>query len=594
MLKDVLLNRKFSEFNPLVKLTAIGERVLYMKKLVVTIACLSMLTIYSAAQEVPKAEFYAGYTFVRFYPNSGVQAFTANGGLGSFQYNFTRHFSFVAELGGVTNSRINVANFGSIQPNQTSFTYLFGPRLFFNKAGVVSPFIEYEVGGFHNSRSFNISNDLLTFPLPPLPGVGVTTYPTYTKFRSTQNAAAMAVGGGVDIRLSHLIGFRPIQLDYLPTHFSPFNVPGLGLGLNVNRTTWQNNLRYSTGVLFRLGGATPPPPTVACNVTPAELLPWAGPVQASVQTTNFNPNRTLDYSWSSTSGQIMGQGPEAKVDTANLSPGTYTISAHVSDPRRRTNGSASNTCEFTVKQPQAPQVACSATPSTVKPGEPITINIQGSSPDQSRIERRTVNSNAGTLKEGETVAGGQPGEFTTTATLDTTNVQPGPVNVSVAITDVHGLSASCVASANVAAPPEIASETLISDCDFNNPKKLARVDNECKAVLDEVALRLQHEPNGKLVVVGCAEEEEVAKVSGVDALRAANAKAYLTGGEAKQQIDVSRIEIRTSTTHDCGKKARLYFVPEGGTFTQQNTVIVDESTLPANKLGEPAATRPRR
>jgi hypothetical protein len=317
-------------------------------------------------------------------------------------------------------------------------------------------------------------------------------------------------------------------------------------------------------------------------------------VQASVQTTNFNPNRTLDYSWSSTSGQIMGQGPEAKVDTANLSPGTYTISAHVSDPRRRTNGSASNTCEFTVKQPQAPQVACSATPSPVKPGEPITINIQGSSPDQSRIERRTVNSNAGTLKEGETVAGGQPGEFTTTATLDTTNVQPGPVNVSVAITDVHGLSASCVASANVAAPPEIASETLISDCDFNNPKKLARVDNECKAVLDEVALRLQHEPNGKLVVVGCAEEEEVAKVSGVDALRAANAKAYLTGGEAKQQIDVSRIEIRTSTTHDCGKKARLYFVPEGGTFTQPNTMIVDESTLPANKLGEPAATRPRR
>jgi hypothetical protein len=564
--------------------------VLYMKKLVVTIACLSMLAIYSAAQEIPKAEFYAGYTFVRFYPNSAVHAFTANGGLGSFQYNFTRHFSFVAELGGVHNGRITIGDLGVVQPDQTAFTYLFGPRVFFNKAGVVSPFIEYEVGGFHNSRSFNVPNDLLPVPLPPLPGVGVTPYATYTKFRSTQNAVAMAVGGGVDIRLSHLIGFRPIQLDYLPTHFSPFNVPGLG---PINSTTWQQNLRYSTGVLFRLGGAAPPPPTVACNVTPEELLPWAGPVQASVQTTNFNPGRTLDYSWSSTSGQIMGQGPEAKVDTGNLSPGSYTISAHVSDPKRRTNGSASGTCSFTVKQPQAPQVACSATPSTVKPGEPITINIQGSSPDQSRIERRTINSNAGALREGETVAGGQPGEFTTTATLDTANVPPGPVNVSVAVTDVHGLSGSCVASANVLAPPaEIVSESLISDCDFNNPKKLARVDNECKAVLDEVALRLQHEPNGKLVVVGCAEEEEVAKVSGVDALRAANAKAYLTGGEAKQQIDASRIEIRTSSTHDCGKKARLYFVPEGGTFTQTNTVIVDESTLPANRLGEPA--RPKR
>jgi len=592
MLKDVLPKRKFSEFNPLVKLTAIGERVLYMKKLVVTIACLSMLAIYSAAQEIPKAEVYAGYTFVRFYPNSGVQAFTANGGVGSFQYNFTRHFSFVAELGGVHNGRINIGNFGVVEPDQTAFTYLFGPRVFFNKAGVVSPFIEYEIGGFHNSRSFNVPNDLLTFPLPPIPGVGVTTYANYTKFRSTQNALAMAVGGGVDIRLSHLIGFRPIQLDYLPTHFSPFNVGLVPNGRIFNPTTWQQNLRYSTGILFRFGGATPPPPTVACNVTPEELLPWAGPVQASVQTTNFNQGRTLDYSWSSTSGQIMGQGPEAKVDTANLSPGSYTISAHVSDPRRRTNGSASTTCSFTVKQPQSPQVACSATPSTVKPGEPITINVQTSSPDQSRIERRTVNSNVGALKEGETVAGSQPGEYTTTATLDTTNVPPGPVNVNVAVTDVHGLSASCVASASVAAPPEIVSESLISDCEFNNPKKLARVDNECKAVLDEVALRLQHEPNGKLVVVGCAEEQQVAKVSGVDALRAANAKAYLTGGEAKQQIDVSRIEIRTSTTHDCGNKARLYFVPEGGSFTQTNTVIVDESTLPADRLGAPA--RPRR
>ena len=565
---------------------------LYMKKLVVTIACLSMLAIYSAAQEIPKAEVYAGYTFVRFYPNNGngnafTNDFTANGGVGSFQYNFNRYFSFVAELGGVHNGNnvVHILN-STIVPDQTAFTYLFGPRVFFNKAGVVSPFIEYEVGGFHNSRSFNVPDVLLPVQLPSTPGVSVTPYATYDKFRSSQNAVAMAVGGGVDIRLSRLIGFRPVQLDYLPTHFSPFNIPGLGV---FNRTTWQQNLRYSTGVLFRFGGATPPPPTVACNVTPAELLPWAGPVDASVQTTNFDPKHTLDYSWSSTSGTIGGQGPAAKIDTTNLSAGNYTISAHVTDPKRKNDNSASCTGSFTVKQPQAPQVACSATPSTVKPGEPITINVEGKSPDESRIAKRTATASAGALKEGETVAGSQPGEFTTVATLDTTNVAPGPINVSVGVTDVHGLSGSCVATANVLAPPvEVVSETLISDCDFNNPKKLARVDNECKAVLDEVALRLQHEPNGKLVVVGCAEEEEVTKVSGVDALRAANAKAYLTGGEAKQQIDVSRIEIRTSSTHDCGKKARLYFVPEGGTFTLKDTVIVDESTLPANRLGEPS------
>jgi len=139
-----------------------------------------------------------------------------------------------------------------------------------------------------------------------------------------------------------------------------------------------------------------------------------------------------------------------------------------------------------------------------------------------------------------------------------------------------------------------ASNTTIVCCsngsEFNNPKKHARVDNECKAVLDEVALRLQREPNGKLVVVGCEDEQEDVTVKDVSALRAANSKAYLTGGEAKQQIDSSRIEVRKSVSA-CGKKARFYFVPEGGSFTQTDTVVVDESTLPTDRTGAPSRQR---
>jgi hypothetical protein len=43
-----------------------------------------------------------------------------------------------------------------------------------------------------------------------------------------------------------------------------------------------------------------------------------------------------------------------------------------------------------------------------------------------------------------------------------------------------------------------------------------------------------------------------------------------------QQTDSSRIEAR---------KARFYFVPEGGSFIQTDTVIVDESTRPPSKYG---------
>jgi len=300
----------------------------------------------------------------------------------------------------------------------------------------------------------------------------------------------------------------------------------------------------------------------------------------------------LDFNWTSTTGTVAGSGSSATIDTANLSPGEYTVKANVTDPRTRNNNSASCSASFTVKQPQSPQVACSATPSSVHPGDPITLRVEGSSPDQAKIQSRNFRTSAGTIKQGETTAGAQPGEFTSVATLDTTNVPPGPLSVNIDVTDVHGLTGSASCTASVVAPPapEVVSESLISDCEFNNPKKHARVDNECKAVLDEVALRLQHEPNGKLVVVGCADEQEAVTIKDVSSLRAVNAKAYLTGGEAKQQIDSARIEVRKST-NACGKKARFYFVPEGGSFTQTDTVVVDESSIPADRTGGPPAKR---
>ena len=572
--------------------SASGEVKLIMKRLFAAFTCLFLVVVASVAQEVPKAEVYLGYGFVRFYPNPSPNAFTANGGFGSAQYNFNRYFSVVGELGGVTNNAWTVAN-GVVEPSQTFFTYMFGPRVYFNKTGVVSPFIEYLVGGFHNSRSTDIDNALLPNPLPPLRGVGVRQFANFTRFNTTQNAAAMAVGGGVDLRLSRLIAVRPIQLDYLPTNFSPLNITGLGaipgVPSSFNRTRWQQNLRYSAGVTFRFGGAPPTPPTVACAVTPSELLPWAGPVNATVSPSGFNPRRDLDFNWTSTSGAVSGNGSSATVDTTNLQPGEYTVKANVSDPRQHTNGSASCSASFTVKQPQSPQVACSATPASVHPGDPITLRVEGSSPDQSKIQSRNFRTSAGTIKQGETTAGAQPGEFTSVATLDTTNVAPGPLSVNIDITDVHGLSGSATCTASVVAPPapEVVSESLISDCEFNNPKKHARVDNQCKAVLDEVALRLQHEPNGKLVVVGCSDEQESVSVSDVSSRRAVNTKAYLTGGEAKQQIDSARIEVRKST-NACGRKARFYFVPEGGSFTQTDTVIVDESSLPADRTTAPS------
>jgi opacity protein-like surface antigen len=59
---------------------------------------------------------------------------------------------------------------------------------------------------------------------------------------NSQNAFAMTVGGGLDYRLSSRFSIRPAQVEYLLTRFNEFTD---------SRAQSQNNLRVSTGIVFR-------------------------------------------------------------------------------------------------------------------------------------------------------------------------------------------------------------------------------------------------------------------------------------------------------------------------------------------------------
>src|SRR6266513_1667853 len=134
----------------------------------------------SAAQEVPKEEVYLGYSFLRVNSAVSVPAFTANGGLASFQYNFNKNISLLGEFGGHHNGNISGA-----QLDSTLFSYLFGPRLFVYKEHRVSPFAETLFGGMHYTRSF--SPELAVNPL--------TTVMSGDRIKNSQDAFAMAIGG---------------------------------------------------------------------------------------------------------------------------------------------------------------------------------------------------------------------------------------------------------------------------------------------------------------------------------------------------------------------------------------------------------------
>ena len=111
-------------------------------------------------------------------------------------------------------------------------------------------------------------------------------------------------------------------------------------------------------------------------------------------------------------------------------------------------------------------------------------------------------------------------------------------------------------------PPPQASK--ISECAFGKPLS-TRIDNVCKRILDDVALRLQSEPRGSAVIIGYSDpnERQPEKVAGD---RATNGVKYL----GEKGIDPSRVMTRTGSgqagADQQNRRIDVIWVPERATF----------------------------
>jgi outer membrane protein OmpA-like peptidoglycan-associated protein len=153
--------------------------------------------------------------------------------------------------------------------------------------------------------------------------------------------------------------------------------------------------------------------------------------------------------------------------------------------------------------------------------------------------------------------------------------------VNCTVSDDQNQTASSSASVNVQAPQSAPEASKLNECDFPNTRLPGRVDNTCKAKLDDVAQALRNDPNARAVIVGHATTDEIGTTGNANlaAHRAYNSKLYLTQGEAQLNIDPSRIEVRTGAADS--QKAENYIVPAGGNFRVAGTTPVDESRIKA-------------
>ena len=182
-----------------------------------------------------------------------------------------------------------------------------------------------------------------------------------------------------------------------------------------------------------------------------------------------------------------------------MAPGSYTVTATATDEKEKKNNVASCSAGFTVKaRPNYPPTAsCSASPRAIAINQSATVTITASSPESRP------------LTYAWTSTGGQLSGSGTSATLTATNADAGnTITVTGTATDDHNLSTSC--TANVTVPPvqKVAEVEDWGECTFEkNPKKPWRVDNDCKDVLDKLALRVQQMPNGKVAIVGFTDQD---------------------------------------------------------------------------------------
>lgn len=390
-------------------------RVLAM--LPITIAVLCACSTFAAAQDptAPKWELYGGYSFL--YPNTNLHAMLPGGLLpvssalesnprglgGSLTYDFNRWFGLT--LDGSTHWAAGESGLGK-KIDDTGFSnFSLGPKFTFRRRHV-APFLEALVGDHRLSPDALHDIDKLGFMF----------------------------GGGLDFKLSKHLALRLPRVDYVMSSYR------YGPSATT-RSTDLRGIRSQAGIVFTWGGEHKvTPPRAACSLRPAEVFPGEA-VEATAEGSNFNPKRTVTYSWSGAGVKPGQTGASAQVDTGSLQAGSYQIAANLSDGSPE--GVASCTARFTIREAHPPVIACSSDPASVAPGGNAVITSVASSPD------------GRTLTYSYTTSSGNITGNTTTATLETTTARPGAITVTCNVADdrKQPLTASASTTVNLQAPP---------------------------------------------------------------------------------------------------------------------------------------------
>jgi hypothetical protein len=193
------------------------------------IALISVVIFATSLFAQDRLNVFGEYSYLHFSPTiAGINSRSFNGGGGGVQLNFAKILGIKAEFMGYGSTTFT-ANFAGkpVTANGNMFTYLFGPVVRI-PIWRVKPFGEILFGGSNTNAYVNLENAI------DAGGGTITKTPT-------QHPFTMALGGGLDIDVSHHIAIRPAEFDYV---LSRYTNP-------LTSTNNQSNFRYCGGVVFK-------------------------------------------------------------------------------------------------------------------------------------------------------------------------------------------------------------------------------------------------------------------------------------------------------------------------------------------------------
>jgi flagellar motor protein MotB len=409
-------------------------------------------------------------------------------------------------------------------------------------------------------------------------------------------------GGDRDFSVLRLAGFGPAP------PFRPF-VPNFDFpSVRFEEQGDPNGFVAYLSVGRRKECPPPPAPTCVTEASPGtvnrgeRLTLTVRPNTPGYTDTNIS----YEYRWEVRDAQgrpvtVSGSGASVEVPTSQLACGTYTATTTVTASVSAvdcpsdcvTTGQTTCTATFSITEPPCPTVSCSvtATPATVLTGERVTLraNVSGE----------------GDLSYSWSTSGGTLSSTTgSEITLDTSGVSSGTISVTLNVSTSRTRcnepcpGGSCSTSVTINPIVERIVTPLTPCGPIFFPVNSARINNEHKACLDEIALRLQSDPRSSVVIDGHRDSSERV---GISLTRANNARDYLVN---EKGVDSARITVRNfsdTCPHESGdpalnRRVEFWLIPEGATIEGINNLkrCASGSTPQVVTTEEPAPSVERR